>query len=99
MTITLVWMILWPHVAAQATLISLALVVAQPLDTVMVIGCGPDPGASEWPLAVTRARDINPEHGHGTSMDPDMVLSRRLGQAVIMALRGCAGPPRLAWPL
>lgn len=54
-------------------------------------GCGPDPGASEWPLAVTWAMDINPEPGHGRSMDPDMVLSSRLGQAVIMVLRGCAG--------
>lgn len=35
------------HVAAQATLVSLALVMAQPLDTIMVIGCDPDPGASE----------------------------------------------------
>lgn len=27
----------------------------------MVIGCDPDPGASEWPLAVTWARGINTE--------------------------------------
>lgn len=67
-------------------------VAAQPSDTNMTTGSGPDRGTFMWFLVVSWTININTDPSCGSATDPDMFLISRLGPDVTLAQGGSEAP-------